>query len=147
MASEIDRLIEKLKDKINDDDCFDFGLHIDCCRIKASGYKLKVRFDWCANEYFSVDGGCDCIFIFSDKVCVVECTRGKFSDSDANVKFEQLRKCYHLIRSLGYKGFVQPVIYFGKSAKASALSKIRNKIKKEFNVVPKICKCDKDPIG
>ena len=119
MVNEIEKLIEKLKNKINDNSCFDFNLHIDCCRIKASGYRLKIRFDECADRYFGKDGGCDCIFIFSNKVCVVECT----SDSDANVKFEQLRKCYNLIRNLGYNGFIQPVIYLGKSAKASALSK------------------------
>ena len=112
MVNEIEKLIEKLKNKINDNSCFDFNLHIDCCRIKASGYKLKIRFDECADRYFGKDGGCDCIFIFSDKVCIVECTRGKFGSRDAKRKPKQIKVCYNLIRSLGYRGLIVAIFYY-----------------------------------
>jgi hypothetical protein len=69
--SEIERLIELLKSRINDENCFEFSNNIDGCKIRARGYKLKIRFDGCANKYFNVDGGCDCIFVFSNKVCIV----------------------------------------------------------------------------
>ncbi len=150
MESEIDRLIEKLKDKINDNDCFDFSLHIDCCRIKASGYKLKIRFDGCADRYFSKDGGCDCIFIFSDKVCIVECTTGKFGSRDAKRKPEQIKACYNLVRSLGYKGLIVAILYYESFDKNISKKRVelelKNIKKKDRGFIIKYRKCGKESI-
>ncbi len=114
---EIEKLIKALKDRINDDNCFKFGNNIDGCVIKASNYILKIRFDKCADRHFGRDGGCDCIFIFPDKVCIVECTTGKFDSRDAKRKPEQIRVCYTLIRSLGYRGLIVAIFYYESFSK------------------------------
>ncbi len=151
MVDEIDKLIEKLKNKINDDDCFDFSLHIDCCGIKASRYKLKIKFDGCADRYFGKDGGCDCIFIFSDKVCVVECTTGKFGSRDAKRKPEQIKACYNLVRSLGYRGLIVAIFYYESFSKNISKERVELELKdikkKDKGFIIKFRKCGKEPIA
>ncbi len=129
MANEIDKLIKTLKSKINDNDCVNFKLHIDCCRIKISRYLLKIRFDKCADRFFGKNGGCNCIFIFSDKVCIVECTTGEFGSLDAKRKPKQIKECYDLIRSLGYKGLIVAVFYYEHFGKKISKERIELELK------------------
>ena len=143
MKDEIHKLIKTLKDKI-EGDCFNFKLHIDCCRIRSSKYKLKVRFDGCADRFFNKSGGCDCIFIFSDKVCLVECTTGTFGSLGARRKPKQIRECYDLIRSLDYKGLIVAIIYY-ESFKSVSKKRVEIELKEikkgDKNFFFRFCKC------
>ena len=148
-TDETDSLIRRIMDKV-DDDCFEFGNNIDGCKVKASRFSHKVRFDECANEYFGVEGGCDCIFIFPDKVCIVECTTGKFGSEDAERKPKQIRECYRVIRSLGYRGLITAVFYYGsinKISKERAEIELKDLKKKDRGFIIKFLKCGKDSIG
>lgn len=151
MASEIEKLIKTLKNKINDDNCFEFSNNIDGCVIKASNYKLKVRFDGCADRYFSKDGGCDCIFIFSDEVCIVECTTGKFGSRDAKRKSEQIKACYNLVRSLSYRGLIVAIFYYESFSKNISKERVELELKdikkKDRGFIIKFRKCGKEPIA
>ncbi|WP_456370607.1 hypothetical protein [Geoglobus sp.] len=130
--------------------CLDFSNNIDGCRIKSSEYILKVKFDKCADKNFDVDGGCDCIFILRDKVAIVECTRGNFGSRDAIRKPEQLKKCYEVVRRLGYSGLIVMVIYFrhiSNTAKSRAEIELKNLKRKDKKLILKFLKCGRDKIS
>ena len=148
---EIDKLVGIIKSKI-DNDCFEFPLHIDCCRIKLSNERrkslmLKIRFDGCADECLGLEGGCDCIFVFPDKVSLVECTAGKFRDTDARRKPKQIKKCYEFIKSLNHSGLIEIVIYsdhFKKTAMYRFESELED-VKKKGAII-RFLRCGRDPM-
>lgn len=148
---KIDKLIETIKSKIGND-CFEFALHIDCCRIRLSNERrkclmLKIRFDKCADKYLGLNGGCDCIFVFPDKISLIECTTGKFRDTDAKRKPEQIKRCYEFIRSLNYNGLIEIVIY-SNYFKKTAMCRFENELKdvKKKGAVIRFLRCGRDPI-
>ncbi len=146
--SDTEILAKKFKEILNNN-CLAFSNNIDGCRIKSTNYILKIKFDSCANKNFKIDGGCDCIFILSDKVAIVECTRGIFGNRDAKRKPKQLKKCYKIIRELGYTGLVVMNIYFEKissTAKARVEIELKDLKKKDKKVVLKFLKCGRDEI-
>jgi hypothetical protein len=139
--NEIERLIELLKSRINDENCFEFSNNIDGCKISISkkGYKelkLKIKIDKCADRYLFKESEkekkCDCIFIFSDKVCIVECTTGKFGSRDLKNKPEQIRRCYKLIRSYGYRGLIVAFFYYEHFDKFVTQKSVENRLKDIF---------------
>ena len=148
---KIDEIVKRMESKI-DSNCFDFSLHIDCCRIVLSNERrkdliIKVRFDGCADEFLGSRGGCDCILVFSDKICLVECTSGKFRDSEVGRRSIQIRKCYEFVRSLGYDGLVEIVIY-SNHFKGMAMKKFEHELKdvKKKGAIIRFLRCGRDGI-
>ena len=131
--NEIERLIELLKSRVNDENCFEFSNNIDGCKVGAKGYKLKIKVDKCADKYLFEESEeekkCDCIFIFSDKVCIVERTTGKFGSRDLKNKPEQIRRCYKLIRSYGYRGLIVAFFYYEHFDKFVTQKSVENRLK------------------
>ncbi len=147
--NEIEALIDKITNKIKNEKCFDFSYNIDGCRIKATHYKLKLGFDGCADGYFGVNGGCDCIFIFPNKVCIVECTTGKFGSTDAKRKPKQIKECYTVVRNLGYQGLIEAIIYYetiDSTAKNRAEIELKDIKKKDKGFIVKFFRCGIDTL-
>lgn len=104
-------LIEIIKEKVQDKGCFEFS-NIDGCKVKCSDCQLKVRFDGCANKYFGVDGGCDCIVIWRSKIALIECKTGKFGSSDAKKASVQIKKCYEFVKNENIKDNIEAIIFY-----------------------------------
>ncbi|MCX9011738.1 MAG: hypothetical protein OIN66_11530 [Candidatus Methanoperedens sp.] len=118
-------LIEIIKNTIkNTKECFEF-YNVDGCRVKCPNCQLKIRFDGCANSYFGVKGGCDCIIIFKDKISLVECKNGKFGSSDAKNSIEQIKKCCNFVKNNGNDRFIEAVIYHGGGVEYMSMSRVK----------------------
>ncbi len=135
-------LINIIKNKINKEECFDCK-NIDGCRVKCSDCLLKVRFDNCANIYFGVDGGCDCIIILKNKIALIECKNGKFGSSDAKKASEQIKKCFKFIKNKGYSGYIEGVIYF-RYIDSTSKSRVEIELRHKRKIPVKFCKCGED---
>ncbi|GEM_PF-3200965 len=145
--NDMGALIDKITDKVKNKDCFEFSHNIDGCKIKVISYKFKVKFDGCADAYFGIEGGCDCIFIFPHKVCIVECTTGKFGSRDAKRKPKQIKKCYTIVRDLGYRGLIEAVIYYEKidsTSKKRVEIELKDIKKKDSGFIVKFLRCGAD---
>jgi len=137
---EIIEIIERIRATIGAE-CLDNIRNIDGCRVVCNnkGLLLKMRFDNCANNYFERQGGCDCIFLFCDKIFLIECKKGKFGSSDAKKAINQIKSCNEFIRDeLGYRGFIEVIIYYGKSMDPIAITRLKIELK---SFILKIFKC------
>ncbi len=133
-------LIEIIKNRIkNQKKCFDFD-NIDGCRVKCPDCRLKVRFDKCAASYFGFDGGCDCIIIFKDKICLIECKNGKFGSSDAKKSVKQIEKCYEFVKNNGNNQYTEAVIYFGEGIESISMNRVKAELKSS-NLPVKFYRC------
>jgi hypothetical protein len=121
-------LIEIIKNTVQNEECFYFS-NIDGCRVKCSDCLLKVRFDGCADSYFGFDGGCDCIVIFKDKICLIECKNGKFGSSDAKKSVKQIEKCYKFVKNNSNNRHIEAVVYFGEGIEYTSMSRVKAELK------------------